>query len=167
MRSLVNDKNKIIISNQTSVLILLHFKSNPDKEFGTRETQRILGMNSSSTVSLHINKLADLGLIEKSPSDRYYITQKGIEFDSINFPMMSTADYVWGKFVPRNSYLLGLLLSGIGTCLILLLLSIHIAIILAISISVLIIASVLVLKEWLYFRNKYQEFITLDGKKVT
>ncbi|MCE7733598.1 MAG: hypothetical protein GPJ54_01890 [Candidatus Heimdallarchaeota archaeon] len=163
---MVNEKNKIIISNQTSVLILLHFKNNPDKEFGTRETQRILGMNSSSTVSLHINKLADLGLIEKSPSDRYYITQEGIEFDSISFPMMITADYVWGKFVPKNSYLLGLLLSGIVICMILLILNIHIAIILTISITVLLIALALVLNEWLYFRNKYQEFITLDERKM-
>jgi len=47
-----------------------------DQHVGVREIQRTLKMSSPSVAAHHLEKLISLGLVDKSPTGEYYLTQE-------------------------------------------------------------------------------------------
>ncbi len=59
---------------QTKTMKIYWFLLTHD-ESGIREIQRDLGISSPSTVSYHINKLVNAGLVSKLPTDKYTVEE--------------------------------------------------------------------------------------------
>lgn len=68
------DEEKIELELRGKALVIYwHLLTRSQNDFGVREIQRALDYSSPSIVSHHLQKLIDLGLVEKTPSNRYYL----------------------------------------------------------------------------------------------
>ncbi|MFX0092555.1 MAG: ArsR family transcriptional regulator [Candidatus Hodarchaeota archaeon] len=56
-----------------ALVIYWYMLTNSQGDFGVREIQRALDYSSPSIVSHHLQKLIDLGLVEKTLSNRYFL----------------------------------------------------------------------------------------------
>ena len=65
----MNRRKQEFLTGTTLRVYLLLLRSK--RPMGVREVQRALGMKSPSTASYHINKLLDLGLIERVPGGEF------------------------------------------------------------------------------------------------
>ncbi|MCE7736906.1 MAG: hypothetical protein GPJ54_18625 [Candidatus Heimdallarchaeota archaeon] len=157
------DDGKIYITNQITIQILLLFKRHVNEEFGVRETQRLLHLNSPSTTKYHLSKLTELGLLDKTPSNLYSISKEGKEFNLIKYPIEITPQYILGKFVPKYSFLIFFILTSIIISILAFILDLGTSLdIIAINSFIsLTIVVVYLMKEWIIAAQAYKEF-TLD-----
>lgn len=70
------DEKQIELELRGKALVIYWFMLTESQDnFGVREIQRALDYSSPSVVSHHLQKLIDLGLVDKTPSNRYYLTR--------------------------------------------------------------------------------------------
>ncbi|MHA2031602.1 MAG: helix-turn-helix domain-containing protein [Candidatus Kariarchaeaceae archaeon] len=153
------------LSHPTTLRIFLYFKLNEPGEFGVREMQRIIGVKSTSTVSWHFSKLTDAGLLQQLPSKTYGLTKLGASYADIHIPVNIPAQVILGRFVPKYSFLLGVLFVGFILNILLLLLGANPLYVAFAAIVVILIALITIFREWLAFQNKYEDFQMLNKKK--
>lgn len=59
-----------------TLLVYWHLLKTPTSGVGVREIQRTLHFSSPSIAVHHLEKLISLGLVDKSPTGEYYLTQE-------------------------------------------------------------------------------------------
>jgi len=59
-----------------TLLVYWHMLKTPTAKIGVREIQRTLGFSSPSVASHHLEKLVNLGLVDKTMTGEYYVTQE-------------------------------------------------------------------------------------------
>lgn len=99
------------LNHPATLKLFLFAKSVHPKDFGVREAKRSLDFNSPSTVLWHLEKLEEAELIEKLPTNRYRIVQKGLDIKEINVPVKFTAQIIKGELIPRRLFLISFLIS--------------------------------------------------------
>jgi len=90
---LKKEKTKVLTGTTLRVYITLLKTKRP---MGPREIQRLLGMKSPSTAAYHLNKLVDMGFVEKV---------KGGNFKAIENPdalPLTLYSIVAGQMIPRT-----------------------------------------------------------------
>lgn len=104
-----------ILENPLTLKIFIYIKSKNTESVGIREVMRATNMNSSSTVSRHLDKLDEGGLIQKLPSNRYILTSEGSSLKNIQVPVKLSANIVKRSFVTIISYQISFLIMMIIT----------------------------------------------------
>ncbi len=75
VRTLEHDEEKEIEANLTGKTLQVYwYLLSENREVGVREVQRALKMSSPSVASHHLNKLVNLGLVEKSDRNMYFLS---------------------------------------------------------------------------------------------
>ncbi len=75
VKNLEDDEKREIESNLTGKTLRVYwYLLSENREVGVREVQRALKMSSPSVASHHLNKLVNLGLVEKSDRNMYYLS---------------------------------------------------------------------------------------------
>jgi len=59
-----------------TLLVYWHMLRTPTSKTGVREIQRTLGFSSPSVASHHLEKLVSLGLVDKTMTGEYFLTQE-------------------------------------------------------------------------------------------
>jgi len=59
-----------------TLLVYWHMLKTPTSKIGVREIQRSLGFSSPSVASHHLEKLVSLGLVDKTMTGEYFLTQE-------------------------------------------------------------------------------------------
>jgi predicted DNA-binding transcriptional regulator len=59
-----------------TLLVYWHMLRSPHTTFGVREIQRSLGFSSPSVAAHHLDKLLELGLIDKTGTGEYFLAQE-------------------------------------------------------------------------------------------
>jgi len=59
-----------------TLLVYWHMLKTPTSKTGVREIQRTLGFSSPSVASHHLEKLISLGLVDKTMTGEYFLTQE-------------------------------------------------------------------------------------------
>jgi len=59
-----------------TLLVYWHMLKTPTSKLGVREIQRTLGFSSPSIATHHLEKLISLGLVDKSGTGEYFLTQE-------------------------------------------------------------------------------------------
>jgi len=59
-----------------TLLVYWHMLKTPTSKTGVREIQRTLGFSSPSVASHHLEKLVSLGLVDKTMTGEYFLTQE-------------------------------------------------------------------------------------------
>jgi len=59
-----------------TLLVYWHMLKTPTSKTGVREIQRKLGFSSPSVASHHLEKLVSLGLVDKTMTGEYFLTQR-------------------------------------------------------------------------------------------
>ncbi len=120
----MNEKNstqsKAILENPVTLKLFIFVKSKNPESIGIREAMKSTGMNSSSTVSRHLDKLEEHNLIQKLPSNRFTLTSEGLKMKSFDVPITVPANLVKGNFVTVLSYQLSFIVIMIISSFILL-----------------------------------------------
>ncbi len=99
------------LNHPATLKLFLFAKSVHPKDFGVREAKRSLDFNSPSTVLWHLEKLDEAELIEKLPTNRYRIVQKGLDIKEINVPVKFSAQIIRGELIPRRLFLISFLIT--------------------------------------------------------
>ncbi|MHA1200474.1 MAG: hypothetical protein ACTSQF_14220 [Candidatus Heimdallarchaeaceae archaeon] len=99
------------LNHPATLKLFLFAKSVHPKDFGVREAKRSLDFNSPSTVLWHLEKLEEAEFIEKLPTNRYRIVQKGLDIKEISIPVKFSAQIIKGELIPRRLFLISFLIS--------------------------------------------------------
>ena len=99
-----------ILENPLTLKIFIFVKSKNKESVGVREVMRAINMRSSSTVSRHLEKLDEGGLIQKLPSNRYILTSEGSSLKNNQVPITLQANIVKRSFVTIISYQISFLI---------------------------------------------------------
>jgi len=99
-----------ILENPLTLKIFIYIKSKNTESVGIREVMRATKMRSSSTVSRHLEKLDEFGLVQKLPSNRYILTSEGSSLKNIQVPVKLSANLVKRSFVTIISYQISFLI---------------------------------------------------------
>ncbi len=99
------------LEHPTSLKIYLYTRSKSPNSVGIREVQRALMMVSSNTVQRHFHRLEDEGLVEKLPSNRFILTQKGSSKQTLQIPTKTSLYLLKGVFITSNLFLLSFLVT--------------------------------------------------------
>lgn len=59
-----------------TLLVYWHMLKTPTSKIGVREIQRTLGFSSPSVASHHLEKLVSFGLVDKTMTGEYFVTQE-------------------------------------------------------------------------------------------
>ena len=99
-----NDENKdpVEILAGTSLKVYLYLLTRGDY-VGVRELQRAMGFKSPSTARHHLDRLSELGLLEKTSRGYKALPPKGILAEFYNFK---------GRLLPKASFLLAFLTAS-------------------------------------------------------
>ena len=108
-----------ILGHPVTLKIFIYIKSEDNESIGVREVMRAVRMSSSSTVSRHLDKLDEIGLIQKLPSNRYIITEEGSSLKNIQVPIRFSANLTKKRFITIISYQITFLLLMLVTAFIL------------------------------------------------
>ena len=150
-----------VISEPVAINMLLFFRAHPTEEFGTRAIQKIMKIKSSSTASRYLKQLDQLGILEKTASNMYKITLKGMSYDEIAYKVLDKIQYYNGKFIPKYSFLLTFILISTIFTIVLLIIHAHLGIIVMNSILTSLVTFLLLLREWDYSRKRYYKYLQL------
>ncbi len=101
-----------VLNHPATLKLFLFAKYVHPKDFGVREAKRNLDFNSPSTVLWHLEKLEEAELIEKLPTNRYRILQKGLSIKEIMVPVKFSAQIIKGELIPRRLFLISFLISS-------------------------------------------------------
>ncbi|MCE7736167.1 MAG: winged helix-turn-helix domain-containing protein [Candidatus Heimdallarchaeota archaeon] len=146
------------LDHPMTLKIFVNFKLQYPQEIGTREMQRLVGLNSPSTVNWHFNKLVESGYIVKSSSKKYHLTDLGIAYDNVKLPVDVSTQFFMGRFVSKYSLLLSVLVSGLLVNIFLLILDFDPFLVAISSIVIIAIAILLVIHEWYGFQKGFREY---------
>jgi DNA-binding HxlR family transcriptional regulator len=93
-----------VLSHPTTLRIFFYCKKHPDK-VNIRQAQRDLAIKSTSTVSWHLEKLAENGLMEQQPDNSYQLTPTGRELSSLQVPLQQVVYFVGNNPVTSQTFL--------------------------------------------------------------
>lgn len=110
---MIAEDREEIFHNPTTLRIFLYLRSLTEADVGVRETQRALNLNSPSTASWHLEKLMNVGFVEKLPSNRYYLTSSGKTYQDFEIPLIVSVKLVRGILIPKFIFLIVFLLLDI------------------------------------------------------
>ena len=79
-----------------------------NKPIGPRELQRALSLKSSSHAHYHLQKHLDLGFVEKTPQNEYFLKDK-YKVKSIKLNVLTDYVLIGGKFWPKLSFIVAFL----------------------------------------------------------
>ena len=151
-----------VLHHTTTLKIFLYFRSKQDEEFGIRETQRIVGVKSPSTISWHLEKLETVGLVNKLPSNRYILSNEGKKYNEIQIPTMISAQFIKGFLVPKFTVLLFILFFAIAFTIVLWVWKVDPLIIGLYGSLCLLGTFLLILNEWIKFQINFNQFFNLN-----
>ncbi len=100
------------LGHPATLKLFLFSKSVYPEDFGVREARRKLDFNSPSTVLWHLDKLVEASLLEKLPSNRYKLLEKGLDIKEINVPVKFSAQIIKGELIPRRIFLISFLITA-------------------------------------------------------
>ena len=135
------------LKHQTTLRIFLLMKFT-GKETGVRDTQRLLGMTSPSTISWHLDKLVDVGLIEKLRNNKYVLSDNGKEYNDIKIQITQSLFFFRGFFFPRLVFVISFLMFGLITTVVLLLINSGRMSIFINAFFTILVALLMILREW-------------------
>lgn len=109
------DEQEIIKYNRTlenpiTLRIFIYVRSKKTESVGVREVMRATEMRSSSTVSRHLEKLDDVGLIQKLQSNRFIITSEGSSLKNIQVPVKLSTSLIRRRFTTIVTYQISFLI---------------------------------------------------------
>ena len=149
------------LDHPLTLKLFLYAKTIFPEDFGVREAKRNLDFNSPSTVLWHLEKLVEANIIEKLPTNRYKLLEKGLEIKEINVPVRYTAQIIRGELVPRRIFLMAFVVSAFVVSLVLIFIDPLIAAILGTTLlginSILYFLNYLIIKKQLSYYSWVKE----------
>lgn len=100
-------------SHPIPLKIVMYARSKPEGIIGVRELANELEVKSVSTVVWHLDKLQDAGYLEKTPSNKYQLTEKGKTMNSLELKINYPVWYFKGTLLPAQSLVLGFLITAV------------------------------------------------------
>ena len=92
------------LGHPITLKIFVYIKSRDNESVGVREVMRAMNMSSSSTVSRHLDKLDEAGLILKLSSNRYELTDEGSSLKNLQVPIRFSVNLTKKRFITVMSY---------------------------------------------------------------
>ncbi|MHA2250467.1 MAG: hypothetical protein ACXAD7_08895 [Candidatus Kariarchaeaceae archaeon] len=136
----------------------MYIRSRQKWGVGVRETQKIVGLKSSSTVSWHFEKLEKAGIIKKDDANVYFLTEKGMEFQDLRIPTMISAYFIRGRLVSKYLILLTFLILSFVYIIIIWIFSGNHNFVVINSLICLLISILLISDEWIKFRKEFKKY---------
>ena len=108
-----NDGNDIISSLTGTALRVFVYVLKKAKDVGVRETQRDLGLKSASHSQYHLQRLEQLGLIEKDKNNRYSLKEEFENLRSLKIGILTEIYMFKGWMIPSLGLFSGFLASSL------------------------------------------------------
>lgn len=83
----------------TSLRVFVYAVKEGD-DIGVRESQRRLGLKTASHAQYHLQRLEQLGLLEKNKNNKYYLPEKYANLRSIKLGILTEVYVIRGWLVP-------------------------------------------------------------------
>ena len=93
-----------ILSHPTTLRLFFYCKKHPEK-VNIRQAQRDLYIKRTSTLSWHLEKLAENGLMEQLPDNSYQLTTSGRELSSMQVPLQQVVYFIGNNPVTALTFL--------------------------------------------------------------
>lgn len=78
-----------------------------------RELQRLLGLESTSSVIWHLDKMIDAGYVKKGKDNRHILTKEALNDKYLSVPIDIPIMMIRGRLLPKRLLLLSFLLSSV------------------------------------------------------
>lgn len=118
------------------------------EDIGVRDAQRSLGLSSPSTIIWHLDKLADAGLVEKTPTNKYRLDQRGKEYNDLKIPVTHSLHFFRGFFFPGLVFVVSFLIFGLLSTSVLWLIDAGPTSLFLNSVLIIVITLFMILREW-------------------
>ncbi|MDH5404255.1 MAG: transcriptional regulator [Candidatus Heimdallarchaeota archaeon] len=82
-----------------------------DEAVGVRETQRLFRLKTPSHADYHLQKLLEMGIVEKNSQNRYLLLDK-YRVKSIRINVLSEYIMMLGRFWPKSIYFITYLITS-------------------------------------------------------
>ncbi len=145
------------LEHSTRLKLFLIFKKYQNKTHSVRDLLDKVDMKSTSTISWHLEKLEEIGLIEKNHANQYQISKKGMEFKDLEVPYRIPILVLRGEFVPKRFLLIGFLVTSILISVGFYYISHQLAFLFAFTI--LVVATVIIILEFLHFNQELKKYL--------
>ncbi len=106
-----SDEIDSVLEHTTTLRVYLYLRyyfEKSSESIGIRETQTALKMKSPSIAKWHLEKLEVAGIVEKLSSNRYILTEVGLNLKQ-RIPVKISTQLVKGSYIPRLVLLLAFL----------------------------------------------------------
>lgn len=146
--------------SQPTLRIFLFLRQKHKKQgWGLRETQRALRFKSPSSVTWHLNKLIDLGLVVKLSSKKYLLSQTGKDYTDVTIPYQKRLNFISGIFIPDNARIVSFNILSLITVALLFLFEVNINAVIYFSVAIIIINVILNIKVLIESKQGVSLFI--------
>ncbi len=106
--------NEDIISSLTGMALRVFvYALKKAKDVGVRETQRDLGLKSASHSQYHLQRLEQLGLLEKNTNNRYNLKEEYENLRSLKIGILTEIYVFKGWVIPSLGLFSGFLVSSL------------------------------------------------------
>jgi hypothetical protein len=109
-----NNKDDLIASLTGTALRVFVYVLKKAKDVGVRETQRDLGLKSASHSQYHLQRLEQLGLIEKNKNNRYSLKEEYENLRSLKIGILTEIYVFKGWMIPSLGLFSGFLISSLA-----------------------------------------------------
>ncbi|MHA2028712.1 MAG: winged helix-turn-helix domain-containing protein [Candidatus Kariarchaeaceae archaeon] len=93
-----------ILTHPTTLRVFFYCKKHP-KKVQVRQAQRDLSIKSTSTVSWHLEKLMENGLVKQLSDNSYQLTSDGRELSTLQVPLRQAVYFVGNNPVTSQTFL--------------------------------------------------------------
>ncbi len=108
-----NNKDDLIASLTGTALRVFVYVLKKAKDVGIRETQRDLGFKSASHSQYHLQRLEQLGLLEKDKNNRYNLKEEYENLRSLKIGILTEIYVFKGWMIPSLGLFSGFLASSL------------------------------------------------------
>lgn len=151
-------KNSDLFNNPTTLRIFLYLKDKVNSDIGIRETQRALKLKSVTSVTWHLEKLETHGYVTRTPSNRYTLTEKALEIDNFQVPILISTKIIAGNMVPNLIFQLSFLVTMIIVIFSLLFVGVNSLVIISLSLITLFIEVILSIYKWISIDKQLRKY---------
>jgi len=129
-----------------------HATNGVNKPLSIRDLQKILGVESTSTVIWHLEKMIDGGYVTKQQDNRHILTPEALEQGELKVPLNIPITMLKGKIIPKRLLLLSFIISSVVIGLIFLLIDFRLATIF-LFLALIVTSCVIIWEYWAMYQE--------------
>jgi len=122
------------------------------EEVGITMVQRALGLKTASHAAYHLEKLEEMGILDKTKQNTYILNES---YNTNSLQLLTLVDYylINGRFWPKSAFLASFIVFSLLTSLVLLLLNLRIVVITFMILALLVTLVSLISDVLIQYRN--------------